>query len=72
MTYVPFVIPRNYGIVVLIVIIIRCNVWLGPILFHVVILIIWHGWMCLKHKDNPNCCKDQTFFYKCITSIIKR
>jgi hypothetical protein len=67
-----FVIPCNHGVVVSIMIIIKYDVWLNLISYHAFILITWHGWVCLKHQDNPNSYKDQTFFTKYIASIIKR
>jgi hypothetical protein len=32
-----------------IVIIIKCDVQFGLVLFHALILIAWHGWLSLKH-----------------------
>jgi hypothetical protein len=66
-----FIIPCNHGVVVPIMIIIKCDVWFNQISSHAFILITWHDWLCLKHKDNPIFYKDQTFSSKCIALIVK-
>jgi hypothetical protein len=48
-----FTIPCHHGVVVLIVIVIKCDVQLNLVSFHALILITWHGWLpFLTHKDN--------------------
>jgi hypothetical protein len=48
-----FAIPCNHDVVILIVIVIKCDVQLNLVSFHAFILITWHGWFCLTDKDNP-------------------
>jgi hypothetical protein len=56
------IVPCKDGVVILIVIVIKHNVQFKLVLSHAFILIPWHGCLCLKHKNNLNCCKGQTFF----------
>jgi hypothetical protein len=51
MRFVFFVIPCNHGVVIPIVIIIKCDVWFNLVSSHAFTLITWHGWLCLTHKD---------------------
>lgn len=67
----PFIILCNHGVVIPIMIIIRCDVWFSRISSHAFILITWLDWLCLRHKDNPIFYKDQTFSSKCVALIIK-
>jgi hypothetical protein len=66
-----FVIPCNHVVVVPIMIIIKCDVQFNLVSSHAFILITWHDWLCLKHKDNLIFYKDQAFSSKCIALIVK-
>jgi hypothetical protein len=75
------IVPCHDDVFILGVNVIKNNVWTCMLASFTLVLITWHGCLCIKkwinviasafgiHKDNPNCLKEWTFFSKCITSI---